>query len=288
MNKTVKKIICGALASVCAFGCAATLTACETSRPEVEMVIEFNGSTYTLNYEMARNVTPATVNHFIWLVDNGYYNGLCVHDYEEGSKMYTGGYKTATEEGDADGLAEFSYFSEIKKFTNYSSFPKTVWLDNEKQTPTYTLYGEFDNNQVKVENGKLADKFGSLSMYYYDSSKFEASKTDIWGARTSDGQLYKRAGGYQYNSATSLFYINLDEESSTFNKSYCTFAVLKSESEDVLKDLKEEIESIDDITQSHKVRVCQDDPVLGEYEINVNFDVPQKEIKIKSVKITKY
>ena len=286
MNKNLKKVICGALATVCAFGCAATLTACETSRPEVEIVIEFNGSTYTLQYEMARKVTPATVNHFIWLVDNGYYNGLCVHDYKEDSKMYTGGYKTATDEGDTDGLTEFSYYSEIAKFDNYSSFPKTVWLDSEKQTPTYTLYGEFDNNEVKVENGKLADKFGSLSMYYYDSSAQEAAKTDVWGTREGGGKLYKRT--YQYNSATSLFYINLNEESSTYNKSYCTFATLKSESEEVLKDLKAEIENIDNFTEAHKVRVFQDDPVLGEYEINVNFDVPQKEIKIKTVKITKY
>jgi cyclophilin family peptidyl-prolyl cis-trans isomerase len=285
MNKNVKKIICGALAAVSAFGCAATLTACETSRPEVEMVIEFNGSSYTLRYEMARNVTPATVNHFIWLVDNGYYNGLCVHNYEEDAKMYTGGYKTATEEGDTDGLTEFSYYNEIAKFSNYSAFPHSVWLDSEKKTPTYTLYGEFENNNVEVENGKIADKFGSLSMYYYDTNKYEASKTDVWGARQAD-KLFKRT--YEYNSATSLFYINMDEETSSFNKKYCTFASLKSESVEVLKDLKEEIESIDDITHAHSVRVCENDPVLGEYEIKVSFNVPQKEIKIKTVKITKY
>lgn len=287
MNKNVKKIICGALAAVSAFGCAATLTACETSHPEMEMEIEFLGETYVLSYEMARNVTPATVNHFIWLVDNGYYNGLCVHDYDADSKMFTGAYKAAAEATDADGLAYVSYYSEIAKYENYASFPYSVWLDSEKKTPTYTLYGEFENNNAQVENGKINEKFGSLSMYYYDSSKYEASNTDVWGARETDSEkLYKRT--YDKNSATSLFYMNLQEDANSYNKSYCTFATLSEDSVDVLKDLVEAIEDQDDFVEAHSVRVLEDDAVLGEYEMSVSFNVPQKEIKIKSIKMTKY
>ena len=287
MNKNVKKIICGALAAVSAFGCAATLTACETSHPEMEMEIEFLGETYVLSYEMARNVTPATVNHFIWLVDNGYYDGLCVHDYDADSKMFTGAYKAAVEATDADGLSYVSYYSEIAKYENYASFPYSVWLDSEKKTPTYTLYGEFENNNAQVESGKINEKFGSLSMYYYDSSKYEASNTDVWGARETDSEkLYKRT--YEKNSATSLFYMNLQEDANSYNKSYCTFATLSEDSVDVLKDLVEAIENQDDFVEAHSVRVLEDDAVLGEYEMSVSFNVPQKEIKIKSMKITKY
>ena len=287
MNKNVKKIICGALAAVSAFGCAATLTACETSHPEMEMEIEFLGETYVLSYEMARNVTPATVNHFIWLVDNGYYDGLCVHDYDADSKMFTGAYKAAVEATDADGLSYVSYYSEIAKYENYASFPYSVWLDNEKKTPTYTLYGEFEKNNAQVESGKINEKFGSLSMYYYDSSKYEASNTDVWGARETDSEkLYKRT--YEKNSATSLFYMNLQEDANSYNKSYCTFATLSEDSVDVLKDLVEAIENQDDFVEAHSVRVLEDDAVLGEYEMSVSFNVPQKEIKIKSMKITKY
>ena len=287
MNKNVKKIICGALAAVSAFGCAATLTACETSHPEMEMEIEFLGETYVLSYEMARNVTPATVNHFIWLVDNGYYDGLCVHDYDADSKMFTGAYKAAVEATDADGLSYVSYYSEIAKYENYASFPYSVWLDNEKKTPTYTLYGEFENNNAQVESGKINEKFGSLSMYYYDSSKYEASNTDVWGARETDSEkLYKRT--YDKNNATSLFYMNLQEDANSYNKSYCTFATLSEDSVDVLKDLVEAIENQDDFVEAHSVRVLEDDAVLGEYEMSVSFNVPQKEIKIKSMKITKY
>lgn len=287
MNKILKKILCGALAAVSVFGCAATLTACETSHPEMEMEIEFAGDTYVLSYEMARNVTPATVKHFIWLVDNGYYNGLCVHNLEEGSKMYTGAYKKATEAADVDGLEYVPYYSTIAKYDNYASFPYSVWLDNEKKTPTYTLYGEFENNNVQVENGKIKESFGSLSMYYYDSSKYEASKADVWGAReASSEKLYKRT--YEQNSATSIFYMNLSESASSYNKNYCTFATLSEDSVDVLKDLLDAISDQDDFLETHNVRVMEDDAVLGEYEMSVDFKVPQKEIKVKAIKITKY
>ena len=287
MNKILKKIICGALAAVSVFGCAATLTACETSHPEVEMEIEFAGDTYVLSYEMTRNVTPATVKHFIWLVDNGYYNGLCVHDFQEGSKMYTGAYKAVAGNTDVDGLAYVPYYSTIAKYDNYASFPYSVWLDSEKKTPTYTLYGEFENNNVQVENGKIKESFGSLSMFYYDSSKYEASKADVWGAREANSEkLYKRT--YEQNSATSIFYMNLSESASSYNKNYCTFATLSEDSVDTLKDLLEEISKQDDFVETHTVRVMEDDAVLGEYEMSVDFKVPQKEIKIKTVKVTKY
>ena len=66
MKKTLKKITCGILAAVSVFGCAATLTACETSHPEVEMKVEFNGETYTLDYKLYRELAPQTVKHFLW------------------------------------------------------------------------------------------------------------------------------------------------------------------------------------------------------------------------------
>ena len=81
-KKTLKKITCTALAFASVFACAATATACETARPQVEMKIEFNGETYTLEYELYRKIAPTTVSHFIWLADNGYYDGLCVQREE--------------------------------------------------------------------------------------------------------------------------------------------------------------------------------------------------------------
>ena len=92
MKKAMKKILCGALCLTACLGSAFSFSACETSKPEVEMEIEFNGNTYTLEYTLYRKIAPATVNHFIALAENGYYDGLCVHNYTS-SKMYTGAYK---------------------------------------------------------------------------------------------------------------------------------------------------------------------------------------------------
>ena len=82
--------------------------------------------------------------------------------------------------------------------------------------------------------------------------------------------------------------MNLKEDANSYNKNYCTFATLSEDSVEVLKDLVEAIDNQDDFVEAHSVRVLEDDAVLGEYEISESFNVPQKEIKIKSMKITKY
>ena len=114
MKKTMKKVIGAALASACVFASATTFAGCTTSHPEVQMKIEFNNKTYTLEYKLYRKIAPATVQHFMDLVDANYYDGLCVHDYQT-NRWYTGGY-----EYDADntevygGLVEKNYFDAVK------------------------------------------------------------------------------------------------------------------------------------------------------------------------------
>ena len=79
-KKMMKKIVCNTLAVLSASACLGLATACETAHPEVEMTIVFNEKEYVLEYELYRNIAPSTVNHFLTLVDNDYYNGLCVHN----------------------------------------------------------------------------------------------------------------------------------------------------------------------------------------------------------------
>ena len=92
----MKKTLCLALAVSSACVSLATMTACETSHPKVEMVLEFNNQTYTLEYNLNRKLTPATARHFLELVDAKFYDGLCVHDYQtsnnQASNWYTGVY----------------------------------------------------------------------------------------------------------------------------------------------------------------------------------------------------
>ena len=93
MKKSLlKKIACCACAATASVVSLATFASSETSYPKAEIKVSFEGETYTLTYELARKLAPSTVRHFIELADNGFYDGLCVHDYST-SKWITGGYK---------------------------------------------------------------------------------------------------------------------------------------------------------------------------------------------------
>ena len=297
MRKTLKKITCGILAAVSVFGCAATLTACETTHPEVEMKVEFNGETYTLEYKLYRELAPQTVKHFLWLAGNGYYDGLCVHDYSQSDylRMYTGAYAATDAEDDADGLVYKKYYETIKSYSNYGEFPVSVWLEKEKKNPTYTLKGEFSDNNFRVESGALKETFGSLTMYYHNISDYEEfAESDVYMIR-ADGKDPSKCD-YKYNYTTSMFYISLSKTTLS-NKGYCTFATLQSDSQDVLEDLQEALTDyiettyngeVESFTESESVVICEDDPYIGSQSIRENFSVPKKAIVIKSVKVTKY
>ncbi len=287
MRKTIKKLACTALAAISVFGCAATLTACETSHPEVEMKLEFNGKTYTLDYKLYRKIAPATVDHFLWLADNDYYNGLCIHDYDEdGYRMYTGGYSAT----DATTLVYKRYYDTISTYSNYAKFPVSVWADRAATTPTYTLRGEFEDNNFVVTNGALEESFGSLSMFYYDISSYESvAQSDVY--IHDDGNKGEIIGNeYQFNQTTSLFYISLTPTAKQ-NASYCTFATLDKDSKSTLEDLQAAIEEYagdEDFTQSVSMDILEDDKKIGHSPREERFDVPKSAIVIKQVKVTKY
>ena len=144
MKKTLKKITCGILAAVSVFGCAATLTACETSHPEVEMKVEFNGETYTLDYKLYRELAPQTVKHFLWLADNGYYDGLCVHDYSQNDylRLYTGAYSVAEAEDDADGLGGEAVQDDRPTMKAAVAYAKTLAEEVFPDLPVGFLHGK--------------------------------------------------------------------------------------------------------------------------------------------------
>ena len=290
-KKTMKRITCGALALASVVACGSTLAACETSHPEVEMTIEFGGKTYELNYKLYRKIAPTTVNHFIWLAENGYYDGVCVHDYDaDNLKMYTGAYTATDDEDDEDGLVYKDYYDFVKNSSDYGNFPHSVWRDADKTMPLYTLYGEFESNKVTVEgSGALKESFGTLTMYYHPKNPI----VSVYGKRvdSKDGEVFKRE--YKYNSATSMFYISLIT-TDTPTKDYCTFATLDEDSVSVLEDLEDAINAYvgedddDEFTTGHTVRVDADDAIVGETVKEITFEVPNDPIVIKSVKVTKY
>ena len=288
MRKILKKILCGALAAVSVFGCAATLTACETAHPEVEITIEFNGEPYTLEYVLYRDTAPQTVQHFLWLADNGYYNGLCVHNYDnQTNRLYTGAYSLAESQNGANALVYKKYFETIKGFKNYGEFPTSVWWDKEQTNPTYTLKGEFANNGVTVATGALKESFGSLSMYYAPIAEEAIAEKKVYMLRADDGTTSRCE--YQYNYTTSMFFISLKSSAMT-NNAYCTFAQLSEDSVDDLEALQEAIQEVEykEFVESTTILIAQDDPLISSLALDAKVSVPKTPIVIQSVKVNKF
>ena len=276
------------------------MAGCTTNHPEVEMVFEFNGKTYTVEYKLYRKIAPNTVNHFLALVENGYYNekdgkNICIHDYTS-SKWYTGAYSynAATEEN--GGLEYRDYFSIVSAFENKDFV--SVWMDSAKSAPTYTLYGEFQNNGMKIDKGGfVSQSFGSLAMFYEDKGT-NASEYDVYVERVDGNGI--RSMKYEMNSATSMFSINIT--STGVNKNYATFATLKDDSVDTLTELRDAINAYisanfpeDDeqeneptFTENYELHYGENDPFISEAELTVDYDVPVEPIIIKSVKVLKY
>lgn len=294
-KKMMKRIVCNAVATLSAVACLGMATSCETAHPEVEMTLTFQGETYVLEYELYRNVAPSTVKHFLWLAEYGYYDGLCIHDYDTSAKrMYTGAYTADANE--ESGLKYKSYYEEIAKFENYADFPVSVWANEAMTDPLYTVYGEFENNGFVVENGTKKQTYGSLTMYYTEKSTAAKVYAPYLSGETEGAAVRQ----YKYNSATSQFFISLSTTSSS-SVSYCTFATLSEDSVEVLESLEQAIADFiaeeygDDATATdfiHKEKVTIDtDDAYEDAEVLTDakaFEVPNAEIQITKVYVKKY
>lgn len=282
-RNTMKKIFCGALAMTSAFASVAMMSACETSHPEVKMTLEFNDEEYELTYKLYRKLTPATATHFLELVDGGYYDGLCVHDYES-SNWFTGGYTYDSSKTDDGGLVYKDYYTAAAEL----ELTSTVWKDEARTQSLYTLYGEFSKNKFKVENGTIKNGFGALTMRYTDKGDY-AGQT-VFCEKSSGGSTMR---DYGYNSATSLFSISLSKSGSTFSE-YCTFATLDEDSVEVLEDLQAaiadyiaaEFENEDEFVTDVDMEINEDDPFAS--RDTADYQVPVEPITIKEMKVTKW
>ena len=296
MKRTMKKLVSAALAATCIVGSAATFSACTTNHPEVEMQISFNGTTYTLEYKLYRKIAPNTVNHFLALVENGYYNekndqNICIHDYND-DKWYGGVYEFNANTEEDGGLVYRDYFNIVSAYENKDFV--SVWKDSAKTLPTYTLYGEFSENGMTLSKGDfLSQSLGSLSMCY--TSKGEnADEYEVFAERFDGNGM--RSVKYEKNSATSMFAINIT--GTGINKNYATFATLMEDSEEEFNRLKTAVENYiknnfsDDedatFTQEVEIHYGQGDPFIEDAELTAVYDVPSKPIIIKSVKVLKY
>lgn len=289
MFKKTRRFLSCALAACSVIACAGTLTACETNNPKVEMQIEFNDETYTLNYTLSRKVTPNTVKQFLWLAEDGFYDNTVIHNYDaEASKMYAGLYDYVTEEGK-------DYYSQEKSYKAYfeahkDTFTNSVFLTKGEESPLNTLYGEFKSNGYQVKSGTLSESFGSLVMYYHDKN----TEANVFVKRV-DGDGYS-SRQYEYNSATSMFYVSL-ATSTKVQENYCVFASLDEDSKVVLENLQQAIADYvdehyhgetEDFTTITSVSVDKEDHFVGGLDNTEDFHIPNEPIVIKYVKVTKY
>lgn len=295
-KKKFARIAC-VLALTGVLGSAAALSGCtiETDHPEATIKIEFNGSTYELNYKLYRKMYPQTVRHFIELVESGFYNNTIIHNYNS-SYWYGGGYSydadnyaTDYENGDMssyleDNSKELAYLNLFRA----GKFTASVYLDHivgSYREALPTLIGEFSSNDHRIEpDTSLKSSYGCLRMYYTEKD----TKETVYLNKTGSEDLVL-VHEYGYNSATSLFNIQVSSSTSS-DSNYCIFAVLQNT--DTLSDLQNDIsdyiseQSLTSFTSTAELEVDLYDMITEPQQ--VTYTTTAAPIVIKSVTITKY
>lgn len=296
LGRAIAICVLAGVASVCSTG---VFAGCKDGHAEAEITIEYDGVTYVLEYTMYPNMYPQTVQHFIELADNGFYNNTIIHDCQT-SNWYGGGYSyvagdedgsyaTAYENGKG-GLLEYLKASYKAGRTgayadlfNSGKLTPTVYRDIREGRyvdPYSTLIGEFTSNQHKIENGALKNSYGALKFYYTSISDDEGKKKHVY--LDKEGSAFGVQGEYRYNSATSLFSIQTGTSTSS-DSTHCIFATL--DNTDTLRSLKTAVAKTSDYED---VDVYVYDELLGSNKVQANYRLRRKPIIVRSVSITKY
>ncbi len=311
--KRLKRAVLG-VAIAAAVGASAAFAGCtiETNHPRAQITVEFNGTEYVMEYTLYRNMYPQTVRHFIELAEAGFYDNTIIHDYST-TDWYGGGYTydepayTDAAQGDAldDYLNDSDYYKEDDYISLFQSGALTpsVYTDysyNEDGEMTvseedayHTLIGEFSNNDHNIEEGQRSAEFGSLKMFYTEKVIEDIAEAHVF-VKTGGGQILEH--DYAYNSATSLFSIQVGNSTSVNATNYACFGYLSGDDDiTVLEDLTEAIaDYIDDEYNSDSDFVSPVTAVVDRFEniaepaSSVEYDVPKAAIVIRSVEIIGY
>lgn len=294
-----RAVAVGATALI-AVSSVAMFAGCTTSNnPEVTITYTFNGKDYAVDYVLSRVDAPKTVQHFIELADAGFYDGLVIHDYQDYT-LKTGGYKL--ENGQ---LVEVDYLTTVKALeADGASFTQSVWADEERTIPLYSVYGEFSANGVEQENGKeYVHSEGALVMYYTPKKGQGGTDEQVWvqradGGADNDGNEYQRLG-YEYNSITSLFYTFTGESRTESDSVYCVIGKAKNYTEQMEEGLLAAISEYEDTLEEEDSFTTElKNQPLNRYDyfrnvqtagLTADYAAPiLMPITVKSVKVTKY
>ena len=294
-----RAVAVGATALI-AVSSVAMFAGCTTSNnPEVTITYTFNGKDYAVGYVLSRVDAPKTVQHFIELADAGFYDGLVIHDYQDYT-LKTGGYKL--ENGQ---LVEVDYLTTVKALeADGASFTQSVWADEARTIPLYSVYGEFSANGVEQENGKeYVHSEGALVMYYTPKKGQGGTDEQVWvqradGGADNDGNEYQRLG-YEYNSITSLFYTFTGESRTESDSVYCVIGKAKNYTEQMEEGLLAAITEYEDTLEEEDSFTTElKNQPLNRYDyfrnvqtagLTADYAAPiLMPITVKSVKVTKY
>lgn len=294
-----RAVAVGATALI-AVSSVAMFAGCTTSNnPEVTITYTFNGKDYAVDYVLSRVDAPKTVQHFIELADAGFYDGLVIHDYQDYT-LKTGGYKIEN-----NTLVEVDYLTTVKTLeADGASFTQSVWADEERTIPLYSVYGEFSANGVEQENGKeYVHSEGALVMYYTPKKGQGGTDEQVWvqradGGADNDGNEYQRLG-YEYNSITSLFYTFTGESRTEADSIYCVIGKAKNYTEQMEEGLLAAITEYEDTLEEEDSFTTElKNQPLNRYDyfrnvqtagLTADYAAPLlMPITVKSVKVTKY
>ncbi|MDE7084581.1 MAG: peptidylprolyl isomerase, partial [Clostridia bacterium] len=301
--KKLGRVLCTFALAGAAFAAATSMTGCSNGHAEAKITIEYDGISYVLDYTLYRNMYPQTVQHFIELADNRFYDNTIIHDYQT-SYWYGGGYNYA--EGDVDegelsykqsysegteGLLDYlestSKEMEYEKLANEGKLTPSVYrsingVEGKLENPYNTLIGEFSSNNHKIENGALTNSYGALRFCYHNISDDKVGKTHVY--LDKQGSPFGVMGEYRYNRATSLFSIQTGTSTST-DSSHCVFGTLNNTQ--TLRDLRTAVTKSYDY-ENVNVYVENRDEILGSNKNEATYRVTKTAIIVKSVRITKY
>ena len=163
------------------------------SNPIVTMDVENFG---TIKIELYPDIAPESVNNFITLANNGFYNGLKFHRVVEGFMIQGGDIK-----GDGSGTPTFAdlYNSDDEKATyKYSDGTEA------KGTDIYAIPGEFIANGYK--NNKLSLDAGTIAMARSDYTSYSPTLAQE-----------------SYDSAGSQFFIMTSDDHTNLTGYYAGF-----------------------------------------------------------------
>lgn len=178
------------------------------SNPIVTMEVENFG---TIKIELYPSLAPETVNNFITLANNGYYNGLKFHRVVK-DFMIQGGDKA----GDGTGTPTFA---DLYNNEDENASYKYSNGNEAKGSDSYSIKGEFVANKDFENNLNLTE--GTLAMARSDYSSYSPSLSE-------EG----------YNSAGSQFFIMTTNDHTNLSGYYAGFGKV-IEGMDVVKKISE-------------------------------------------------